>query len=208
MKQVKKLRRLKDQLRKILALSINQYVQVVKLYRIIESIRAIFKDDKLSKEEAIKRYGKIKANLKQQLDNKLFSDEYREGYENLLNTMDSWEYKLFTYKSVPLLPKTNNGMELLFNKKKKWLRRVNGLKKVNKTFKLFGHYLIFIEESLSFEDIKEILNQINYVECIKKVKLENKKAKERFANIRKLRYWDLEFEKFAKEITNMSDLVR
>ncbi len=55
-----------------------------------------------------------------------------------------------------LVFKTSNGMELPFNKKKRWLRRVNGLRKVNKTLKLLGYYLIFLDESPSFNaKIKE-----------------------------------------------------
>ncbi len=167
-KQVKKLRKLKVHLREILASHLKQYIQIKTIYDVIDSIRVIFKDEKLSKEASIERFQEIQADLKEKFDGCAFPDDYRGGLENLLKTMKSWESKLFTFKSTPLLPKTNNGMEIFFNEKKRWQSRTSGLKKVNKTFKLFGNYLIFIDTSLSYEEIMKILNQIEYEDCLKK----------------------------------------
>jgi len=90
-------------------------------------------------------------------------------------------------------------LEQLFNEKKVWLRRTSGVKQGNRTFKLFGKYIMFIDSSLTISEIINLLNQANYEECARKLQTENKIATQRFLAKRNVRAWDTNFENFCKK---------
>ncbi|NVM30128.1 MAG: hypothetical protein HWN65_14890 [Candidatus Helarchaeota archaeon] len=101
---------------------------------------------------------------------------------------------------MPLLPRTNNSLEQLFNEKKTWLRRTSGVKQGNRTFKLFGKYIMFIESSLTINEIMTLLDQVDYNECSRKLKAERKNATQRFLSKQKVREWDTDFKNFCEKV--------
>lgn len=198
--QLKKLLNLRNHLQELQSPHKELCDQVTEFYGIIDAIREIFQDDGLSEEEALLKFQRIISRVYTRLRRKSLTGKFREGYEALLKTMKSWKKKLFKFKSMPLLPRTNNSLEQLFNRKKSWLRRTSGVKQGNRTFKLFGKYIMFIDSSLTTSEIINLLNQANYEECARKLKTENKIATQRFHSKHNLRAWDTNFENFCKKV--------
>lgn len=200
LKHVNKLRRLEEYILKIISTHFTHYLKTKQIYNVINEIRVIFNDENLSQIASLKQFSKIKAKVREYIEDDTMGDEYRKGHEALLKTMISWEEKLFTFKLKPMLPKTNNKLESFFNETMRWQRRTSGVNKGNNSFRLFGNYLVFIDTSLNVEEIRNILDQIDYKKCFHVIQEEKRKARNRYAKIKKLRNWDEEFELFKDEV--------
>lgn len=199
-KQLKKLVNLRSHLQELQTTHEELHDQIKAYYTIIDAIREIFQDDSLSEEEALKKFQVIITRVQGRLYRRSLTGKYEEGYETLLKTLKSWKNKLFKFKSMPLLPRTNNSLEQLFNEKKTWLRRTSGVKQGNRTFKLFGKYIMFIESSLTINEIMTLLDQVDYNECSRKLKAERKNATQRFLSKQKVREWDTDFKNFCEKV--------
>ena len=198
--QLKKLITLKEHLQDLLTTQNELQDQVKSFYGMIDAVRDLFRDADLTEKKALVKFRALMARIQRQAMRKEVSSMYRKGYEMLLKTMKAWRSKLFKYKSIKHLPRTNNSLEQFFNEKKTWLRRTSGVKQGNRTFKLFGTYILFINMSLTKTDIINLLNQVNYSEVIRKLKVEQQKAHRRFQISQKVRTWEADLENIYKNI--------
>lgn len=199
-KTISKLDKLKDFLFELIETYKTEFIRINHFNLIIDEIRDIFHNEDLPEKESLKKLRKITVKVSYWSENINISENYRKGYEKLFKTIKSWRKKLFVFKNYPIIPATNNSLENFFKEKKSWMRRTSGVKFGNKTFSLYGEYIIFVDTTWSLNQIKEFLQNANYEETYPKIQLEKQKSHKRKLLRDKLKNWDNDFKEKSQKL--------
>lgn len=193
-KTIKQLIKIKDYLFTLIETHRAGYEQILHYNSIIDEVRGLFQDQNLSEKESRNKLKYLTAKVRYWSKNDRISEKFKNGYTYLLKTIKSWRNKLLVFKSHPIIPKTNNSMEHLFKEKKSWMRRTSGVKFGNKTFSLFGNYIIFVDTTWSLTEVHQFLQNANYNQCQSKIRIEKLKSRKRNAQKNLLKNWEKTFQ--------------
>jgi hypothetical protein len=182
------------------------YTQIAHFNSLIDKIRALFQEKTLSEKESSIKLKALATQASYGAKNTTIAASYRRGYAQLLKTIRSWQTKLFVFKSHPLMPETNNALEHLFKATKSWMRRTSGVKFGNRTFSLFGNYIIFVDTTLSCEKILQFLQYADYKGAYSKMKLEQQLSFKRNRIRIKVKQWDSLFQKDSQTLISSYQL--
>lgn len=125
----------------------------------IEQIALILAPSELKTNQSVKK------RLKQYLnetERKLNKDEDQVFITNLLSYSNGFWKGLFACYDNPLIPRTNNDLELFFRKVKTQHRRITGLRSWNRYIIRHGENIVFVEDALRDPSIQSRLTQVKY----------------------------------------------
>lgn len=92
----------------------------------------------------------------------LFKKQDQPFIQNLLSYSKGFWKGLFACYDHPLLPRTNNDLELFFRKVKTQHRRITGLRNWNRYIIRHGENVVFVDDALHDPDILSRLTQVEY----------------------------------------------
>lgn len=200
LKEFKKIKKFKDYLYKILVKFKDLRDAIKKFYLFIDNIREVLRDEEITEKESKEKFQSLIKFAKKEKKNKSNSKILRSFFRNALKVMISWGPKLFTYKSVEGLPRTNNALEEFIKELKSKLRRTSGNKAGNKSFLIHGEELVFVEWDLKVEDYLKILKETDYNKVFKKCQEYQKNSNQRYLERQALNNWENCFQNLTQNI--------
>lgn len=102
-------------------------------------------------------------------EKKLNKEQDKPFIENLMNYSNGFWKGLFVCYDHPLIPRTNNDLELFFHEIKRKHRRITGLRSWNRYIMRHGEHIVLTEEATQDPNIHRRLRSVRY-ECYKKEK--------------------------------------
>lgn len=114
----------------------------------------------------------------EQTKDRLTSEEDSKFIAGLMSYSKGFWKGLFTFYDHPILPRTNNNLELFFRKIKQRYRRITGSRTWNRYIMRHGEYIVFAENSLDDADVIKRLNSTPYEAYAKEVESWNDRKKE------------------------------
>jgi hypothetical protein len=97
-----------------------------------------------------------------EIETKLSKEQDQPFIKNLLSYSQGFWKGLFACYDHPLLPRTNNDLELFFRKVKTQHRRITGLRNWNRYIIRHGENVVFVDDALHDPDILSRLTQVEY----------------------------------------------
>lgn len=136
----------------------DDYRQVVRLSTRIRRITNILEPSKHKTSASVE---KRLAQYLKETEKKLNKDEDKEFVDNLKRYSKGFWKGLFTCYDHPVLPRTNNDLELFFRGIKVRHRRTTGLRSWNRYITRHGEYIVFVENAI--DDPSKVLERLNSV---------------------------------------------
>lgn len=107
----------------------------------------------------------VKSRLKQhlnQIEKELDRDEDWAFVDNLLRYSKGFWKGLFTFYDHPLLPRTNNDLELFFRRTKVRHRRITGNRTWNRYIVRHGENIVFVENVITEKEGLQKIQNVSY----------------------------------------------
>lgn len=135
------------------------YQQTVRLHTRIRRIANILEPSERKSSESVER--RLCSYLNETKE-KLNKEEDAEFVDNLLRYSNGFWNGLFACYDHPILPRTNNDLELFFRRIKRRHRRITGLRSWSRYIMRHGEYIVFAEGAIDDPDIVERLMSVNH----------------------------------------------
>lgn len=144
----------------------NDYRQVVRLSTRIRRITNILEPSKHKTSASVEKRLSQYINETEQ---KLNKDEDQEFVKNLKSYSKGFWKGLFACYDHPILPRTNNDLELFFRGIKVRHRRITGLRSWNRYIMRHGEYIVFVENAIQDPTNLKRLTSVSYSDYYKEV---------------------------------------
>lgn len=93
---------------------------------------------------------------------KLYKEQDKPFVENLMNYSHGFWNGLFVFYDHPLIPRTNNDLELFFREIKRDHRRITGLRSWNRYIMRHGENVVLTAEAVKDKNIQFRISSVNY----------------------------------------------
>lgn len=97
-----------------------------------------------------------------QMEKELNRKEDQPFVENLLKYSKRFWKGLFTFYDYPLIPRTNNDLELFFRRIKQKHRRITGSRTWNRYIIRHGENIVFVENVSNEQEGLQMIKNVNY----------------------------------------------
>lgn len=115
------------------------------------------------------------ASYLKEIEKKLIKEEDAQFVDNLKRYSNGFWKGLFACYDYPILPRTNNDLELFFRRIKRRHRRITGLRSWNRYIMRHGEHIVFAEDAIDDPDIIQRLLSVSHAKYCE----ENENWKER-----------------------------
>lgn len=107
----------------------------------------------------------VESRLKQylkEIQKKLNKEQDKPFVENLMNYSNGFWKGLFVFYDHPLIPRTNNDLELFFREIKRDHRRITGLRSWNRYIMRHGENVVLTAEAVKDKNIQVRISSVGY----------------------------------------------
>lgn len=171
-KSEKRLRTLWHKLTAILESVQKEVQELERIKQVLQQLTEIFDNAEETAEIGFERLTSFVAflNAQQQIaPGGAIAQEFLNQLTNFVGTKGA---KLFTYRTLPDAPRTNNSQELSFKQLKHFLRRVLGYETAGAYLFAHGERMLFVNPTESFFTILEILKTLDWSRAKQRVNAE------------------------------------
>lgn len=172
--EIKTLDRLHKKLARMVAKIGPMASELVAIKRHLKQLKGILNDLTTSKIAGLKKLRKLRDKLRKYRFSSSCKTIEREFIEALMKFVRTKGEQLFNYKMVDGAPRTNNSHELAYKQLKHLLRKVIGFSAANAYLLSHGERIIYVDPTLSLEEIVDILKNMDHVEARKKIDSERR----------------------------------